>query len=120
MHNNNASLSSPKNDDDSSSKKKTVKQHYFFYYSYITYNFNAHLLSIPLSKPPHFVEEDYSFWNHKMRSHLFFSSSLHLGSSRKWNRRSNGLLGYLRVMRPEAPKHHGSSWAKKNLSLQGH
>jgi hypothetical protein len=49
-----------------------VKQHYFFYYSCITYNFNAHLLSIPLSKPPHFDGEDYSFWNHKMRSHLFF------------------------------------------------
>jgi hypothetical protein len=35
---------------------------------------NAHLLSIPLGKPPHFDGEDYSFWSHKMRSHLF---SLH-------------------------------------------
>jgi hypothetical protein len=34
----------------------------------------VHLLSIPLGKPPHFDEEDYSFWSHKMRSHLF---SLH-------------------------------------------
>ncbi len=39
-----------------------------------TYNSNAHLLSIPLGKPPHFDGEDYSFWSHKMRSHLF---SLH-------------------------------------------
>jgi hypothetical protein len=31
-------------------------------------------LSIPLSKPTHFDGEDYSFWSHKMRSHLF---SLH-------------------------------------------
>jgi hypothetical protein len=38
------------------------------------FNSNAHLLSIPLGKPPHFDGEDYSFWSHKMRSHLF---SLH-------------------------------------------
>jgi hypothetical protein len=38
------------------------------------YNSNAYLLSIPLGKPPHFDGEDYSFWSHKMRSHLF---SLH-------------------------------------------
>jgi hypothetical protein len=30
------------------------------------------LLSIPLGKPPHFDGEDYSFWSHKMRSHLFY------------------------------------------------
>jgi hypothetical protein len=30
--------------------------------------------SIPLGKPPHFDGEDYAFWSHKMRSHLF---SLH-------------------------------------------
>jgi hypothetical protein len=35
------------------------------------YNLNAHLLSIPLGKPPHLDGEDYSFWSHKMRSHLF-------------------------------------------------
>jgi hypothetical protein len=35
------------------------------------YNSNAHLLSIPLGKPPHFDGEDYSFWSHKMHSHLF-------------------------------------------------
>jgi hypothetical protein len=61
-------------DDDSSSKKKTVNQNYSFDYSRMPYNSNAHLLSIPLGKPPHFDGEDYSFWSHKMRSHLF---SLH-------------------------------------------
>jgi hypothetical protein len=68
--------SSPKDDDndDSSSKKKTVNQNYSFDYSRIPYNSNAHLLSIPLGKPPPFDGEDYSFWSHKMRSHLF---SLH-------------------------------------------
>jgi hypothetical protein len=71
-----ASSSSPRDDDDedSSSKKKTVNQNYSFDYSHIPYNSNAHLLSIPLGKPPHFDGEDYSFWSHKMRSNLF---SLH-------------------------------------------
>jgi hypothetical protein len=67
-------FSSSPRDDDSSSKKKTVNQNYSFDYSRIPYNSNAHLLSIPLGKPPHFDGEDYSFWSHKMRSHLF---SLH-------------------------------------------
>jgi hypothetical protein len=72
----NASSSSPRDDDDddSSSKKKTVNQNYSFDYSHMPYNSNAHLLSIPLGKPPHFDGEDYSFWSHKMCSHLF---SLH-------------------------------------------
>jgi hypothetical protein len=70
-----ASSSSPRDDDDdASSKKKTVNQNYSFDYSRIPYNSNAHLLSIPLGTPPHFDGEDYSFWIHKMRSHLF---SLH-------------------------------------------
>jgi hypothetical protein len=71
-----ASSSSPRDndDDDSSSKKKTVNQNYSFDYSRMPYNSNAHLLSILLGKPPHFDGEDYSFWSHKMRSHLF---SLH-------------------------------------------
>jgi hypothetical protein len=71
-----ASSSSPRDDDDddSSSKKKTVNQNYSFDYSHMPYNSNAHLLSIPLGKSPHFDGEDYSFWSHKMRSHLF---SLH-------------------------------------------
>jgi hypothetical protein len=45
-----------------------------FDYTCIPYNSNAHVLSIPLGKPPHFDGEDYSFWSHKMRNHLF---SLH-------------------------------------------
>ena len=61
-------------DEDLSTKKKTVNQNYYFDYSCIPYNSNAHLLSIPLGKPPHFDGQDYSFWSHKMRSHLF---SLH-------------------------------------------
>jgi hypothetical protein len=75
-YNSDASSSSPRddNDDDSSSKKKMVNQNYSFDYSCIPFNSNAHLLSIPLGKPLHFDGEDYSFWSHKMRSHLF---SLH-------------------------------------------
>jgi hypothetical protein len=71
-----ASSSSPRDDDDedSSPKKKTVNQNYYFDYSRIPYNLNVHLLSIPLGKTPHFDGDDYSFWSHKMRSHLF---SLH-------------------------------------------
>jgi hypothetical protein len=70
------SSSSPKDDDDddSYSKKKTVNQNYSFDYSRISYNSNAHFLSITLGKPPHFDGENYYFWSHKMRSHLF---SLH-------------------------------------------
>jgi hypothetical protein len=61
-----ASSSSQRDDDneDSSSKKKTVNQNYSFDYSRISYNSNAHLLSIPLGKPPHFDGEDYSFSLH--------------------------------------------------------
>jgi hypothetical protein len=67
--------SSPRDDDDyDSSKKKPVNSNYSFDYSCIPFNSNAHLLSIPLGKPPHFHRENYSFWSHKMRSHLF---SLH-------------------------------------------
>jgi hypothetical protein len=52
-----ASSSSPHDDDDdSSSKKKMVNQNYSFDYSRISYNFNAHLLSIPLGKPPTLME----------------------------------------------------------------
>jgi hypothetical protein len=81
------SSSSPREDDDedSSSKKKTVNQNYSFDYSCIPYNSNAHLLSIPLGKPPHFDGEDYSFWSHKMCSHLF---SLH---SSIWEIMKNGM-----------------------------
>jgi hypothetical protein len=50
----------------------TVNQNYSFDYFRIPYNSNAHLLSIPFCKPPHFDGEDYSFWSHKMRNHRFF------------------------------------------------
>jgi hypothetical protein len=83
-----ASSSSPRedDDDDDSSKRKTINQNYSFNYSCIPYNSNAHLLSIPLGKPPHFDGEDYSFWSHKMRSHLF---SLHPSI---WEIMENGML----------------------------
>jgi hypothetical protein len=66
------SSSSQRDDDDE--KKKTVNSNFSFAYPRIPQNSNAHLLSIPLGKPPHFDGEDYGFWSHKMRSHLF---SLH-------------------------------------------
>jgi hypothetical protein len=66
------SSSSQRDDDDK--KKKTVNSNFCFDYSRILSNSNAHLLLIPLGKPPHFDGEDYSFWSHKMRSHLL---SLH-------------------------------------------
>jgi hypothetical protein len=60
--------------DDDGEKKKAVNSNFSFDYSRIPTNSNAHLLSIPLGKPPHFDGEDYRFWSHKMCSHLF---SLH-------------------------------------------
>jgi hypothetical protein len=66
------SSSSQRDNDDE--KKKTVNSNFSFDYSRTPVSSNAHLLSIPLGKPPHFDGEDYSFWSHKMRSHLF---SLH-------------------------------------------
>jgi hypothetical protein len=68
-----ASSSSPHDDDDSSSNKKTVNQNYSFDYSRIPFNSNAHLLSIPLGKPPHFDGEDYSFGVRKYVVTYFFS-----------------------------------------------
>jgi hypothetical protein len=53
------SSSSPRDDDDE--KKKPVNSKFSFDYSRIPYNSNAHLLSIPLGKPPHFDGEDYAF-----------------------------------------------------------
>jgi hypothetical protein len=61
----------------STPRKKAIKQNYSktsFNYSRIPYGSTAHLLSIQLGKPLHFDGEDYSWWSHKMRSHLF---SLH-------------------------------------------
>jgi hypothetical protein len=54
------SSSSPR-DDDYDEKKKPVNSNFSFDYSRILYNSNAHLLSIPLGKPPHFDGEDYAF-----------------------------------------------------------
>jgi hypothetical protein len=68
------SSSSQKDDDNVYENKKTVNSNFSFDYSRIPQSTNAHLLSIPLGKPPHFDGEDYGFWSHKMRSHLF---SLH-------------------------------------------
>ena len=48
-------------DDNSLSKKKTVNQNYSFDYSRIPYNSNAHLLSIPLGKPPTLMERTIRF-----------------------------------------------------------
>jgi hypothetical protein len=66
--------SSSQKDDEYEEKKKMVNSNFSFDYSRISQSSNAHLLSIPLGKPPHFDGEDYGFWSHKMRSHLF---SLH-------------------------------------------
>ena len=66
--------SSSQKDDDDYEKKKTVNSNFSFDYSRIPQSSNAHLLSIRLGKPLHFDGEDYRFWSHKMRSHLF---SLH-------------------------------------------
>src|SRR5687767_7470874 len=62
------------NDDNDCERRKPVNSNFSFDYSCIPQSTNAHLLSIPLGKPPHFDGEDYGFWSHKMRSHLF---SLH-------------------------------------------
>jgi hypothetical protein len=66
--------SSSQKDDEYEEKKKMVNSNFSVDYSRIPQSSNAHLLSIPLGKPPHFDGEDYGFWSHKMRSHLF---SLH-------------------------------------------
>jgi hypothetical protein len=65
------SSSFQKDDDNDYEKKKTVNSNFSFDYSRIPQSTNAHLLSIPLGKPPHFDGEDYRFWSQKMRSHLF-------------------------------------------------
>jgi hypothetical protein len=88
-YDNDTSSSSPKDDDDSfSSKQKTIKQNYSktsFNYSCISYNANAHLLSIPLVKPPHSDGEDYSWWSHKMHNHLFSLHPSIWDVVEKWN-----------------------------------
>ena len=66
--------SSSQKDDAHDKQRKPVNSNFSFDYSRIPQSSNSHLLSIPLGKPPHFDGEDYGFWSHKMRSHLF---SLH-------------------------------------------
>jgi hypothetical protein len=68
------SSSSQKDNDNDYEKRKTINSNFSFDYSRIPHSSNTHLLSIPLGKPPQFDGEDYEFWSHKMRSHLF---SLH-------------------------------------------
>jgi hypothetical protein len=41
---------------------------------------------LTLGKPPHFDGEDYSFWSHKMHSHLF---SLHPSIGKLWKMEYN-------------------------------
>jgi hypothetical protein len=53
--------SSSQKDDNDYEKKKTVNSNFSFDYSRIMHSSNAHLLSIPLGKPPHFDGEDYIF-----------------------------------------------------------
>jgi hypothetical protein len=69
-----SSSSQKDNDDNDYEKKKTVNSNFSFDYSRIPQSTIAHLLSIPLGKPPHSDGEDYGFWSHKLHSHLF---SLH-------------------------------------------
>jgi hypothetical protein len=69
------SSSSPR-DDDYDEKKKPANSNFSFDYSRILFNSYAHLLSIPLGKPQHFDGEDYSFWSHKMRSHLLSGTAI--------------------------------------------
>jgi hypothetical protein len=57
--------SSSQKDDYDYEKRKTVNSNFSFDYSRIPQSTNAHLLSIPLGKPPHFDGEDYRFWSHK-------------------------------------------------------
>jgi hypothetical protein len=49
--------SSSQKDDDNYEKKKTVNSNFSFDYSRIPQSTSAHLLSIPLGKPPHFDGE---------------------------------------------------------------
>jgi hypothetical protein len=53
--------SSSSQKDDDYEKKKTVNSNFSFDYSRIPQSTNAHLLSIPLGKPPHFMERTTDF-----------------------------------------------------------
>jgi hypothetical protein len=73
-----ASSSSPR-DKDSSTKKKTVNQNYSFDYSCIPYNSNAHLLSIPLGKPPSTLMETTTLFGVIKCVVIYFLSILEFG-----------------------------------------
>jgi hypothetical protein len=53
--------SSSSQKDNDYDKQKTVNSNFSFDYSRIPHSSNAHLLPIPLGKPPHFDGEDYGF-----------------------------------------------------------
>jgi hypothetical protein len=53
--------SSSQKDNEYEEKKKTVNSNFSFDYSRIPHNSNAHLLSIPLGKPPHLMERTTDF-----------------------------------------------------------
>jgi hypothetical protein len=58
-------------------QQKIVKLNYIqmsLNYSRIPQNTTTPLLSVSLGKPPHFDGEEYSWWSHSMRRHLY---SLH-------------------------------------------
>ena len=55
------SSSSQKDDDNDYEKKKTVNSNFSFDYSRIPQSSNAHLLSIPLGKPPTLMERTTDF-----------------------------------------------------------
>jgi hypothetical protein len=66
--------SSQKDDNTSPSKQNMVKtsfNHTPLHYSCISRSSNAQIAIIPLDRPPQFDGEDYSWWSHKMCSHLF-------------------------------------------------
>jgi hypothetical protein len=76
-----ASSSSPRDDDDedSSTNKKTVNQNiHSIILACHTIQMHIYCLFHSLT-PPHVEGDDYSFWNHKMRSHLFSLSILAFG-----------------------------------------
>jgi hypothetical protein len=55
------SYSSQKDDDNNNEKQKTVNSNFSFDYSHIPQSSNAHLLSIPLGKPPTLMERTTDF-----------------------------------------------------------
>jgi hypothetical protein len=71
-YNSDTSSSSPRDDDSSSKKKRLIKTTPLIIPIFRTIQMLIYFLFH--LETPHFDGEDYSFWSHKMRSHLF---SLH-------------------------------------------